>query len=531
MCGIFLTFVFNSPVPTSYNDIFSSFMKIKSRGPEYSSFNMIGKNLFIGFHRLAIMDKSAAGNQPFILSSPNRDIYLVCNGEIYNAEELKVTYELTPKSKSDCEIMILLYEKIGIDFVKLLDGEFAFIIVDKNNEDTLIFAGRDPIGVRPLFYSINCGSIDLCSEMKGLPFDKVEVFPPGTTMKFDKSSRLKFTSFYNYDYTPIMNIDMEQIYEEIRDRFTSAVKKRLITDRPFGCLLSGGLDSSMVCAVAKKFVDKFPCFTISFEGGEDLPYAVQVADYLELQHHIIYITPEEAIKAIKDTIYAIESYDITTVRASVMQYLIGKYISQHTDIKVLLVGELADEVEGGYLMFHKCPSESEFHDECVKLVKDVHRFDGLRTDRTMASFGLEVRLPYADPEFLDLYLSINPALRMITPSRPMEKYLFREAFKGYLPNKILYRPKAAFSDSISSNEHSWHNILSRYIDTLIPNDTFEKYRKSFEHNTPQTKEAYYYRCIYHTHFSEDKVIPYFWLPKWFGDVKDPSARNLDIYKK
>ena len=345
MCGIFLKFIFNGSIPIKYNDIFSSFMRIKSRGPEYSSFDIIGKNLFIGFHRLAIIDKSAVGNQPFILSSPNRDIYLVCNGEIYNADELKVTYELTPKSKSDCEVMILLYEKIGIDFVKLLDGEFAFIIVDKSNEDTLIFAGRDPIGVRPLFYSINCNSLSLCSEMKGIIDLKVEVFPPGKTMKFDNENKgphiLKFTPFYTYDYPPI-DIDVEHTLEEIRDRFTSAVKKRLITDRPFGCLLSGGLDSSMVCAVAKKFVDKFPCFTISFEGGEDLPYAVQVADYLELQHHIIYITPEEAIRVIKDTIYAIESYDITTVRASVMQYLVGKYISQHTDIKVLLVGELAD---------------------------------------------------------------------------------------------------------------------------------------------------------------------------------------------
>lgn len=536
MCGIWGLL---SSVPLNdFAKYYNAFMKIKNRGPEYSRFDFIDKKSLIGFHRLAIMDISAEGNQPFhFVRKDGSCFYCICNGEIYNYKYLIETFNLEVKSHSDCEVVLHLYNKFGIDkMIKLLDGEFAFIIFDFDiNKNVKIFAGRDPIGVRPIFYGINDTSICISSEAKGLTdlYTKIFVFPPGKYMIY-QNFNFEFITFYDYKYKQMEPTpSKEEIYNQIRERFTNAVKKRLVTEREFGCLLSGGLDSSSIVAVAAKEI-KTPInvFTISFPGGTDLPFAKKVAEYVGAKHHIIEITPEQALKAIDSTIYAIESYDITTVRASVMQYLLSKYISENTNIKVLMVGEVSDELLQGYRYFHKCPTVLESYNESKRLVKDVHMFDGLRTDRTSAFHGLEVRLPFADVDFVNFIYSLPPEL--LIPKNNLEKNIFREAFLGlnYLPDDIILRKKEALSDAVSSHEKSWYQMIQDYINNLITDQEFSENKDNFKHCPPITKESYYYRKKFCEYFGDTSstIIPYFWLPKWSGNVTDPSARTLNYYE-
>jgi asparagine synthase (glutamine-hydrolysing) len=311
-----------------------------------------------------------------------------------------------------------------------------------------------------------------------------------------------------------------------------------MTERPFGCLLSGGLDSSLVCAIAKKLRPnlRFPVFTIAFKSGStDLPFAKEVAKYLDLEHHIIEIDEADALKEMKQTIYAIESYDITTVRASIMQYVVAKYIKEKTSVKVLLVGENSDETFCGYKYFLNAPTADDAKIEAIRLVKDVHRFDGLRTDRTMSAHGLEVRLPFADEEYVDKVFSLKP--EDVAPVNKIEKYTLRKAFDGfgYLPDKVLWRSKEALSDGISTTKRSWSQIIKEYVDTLVSDEEFSKNKDMYKFNTPITKESYYYRRIFTEYFgnspSVSELIPYFWLPKWSGNVTDPSARVLSVYNE
>ena len=539
MCGIWA--LLSQVDITQLGKLFESFMKIKHRGPEYTRFDVINSKTILGFHRLAIMDLTPEGNQPFqYVRDDGSCVYCVCNGEIYDYKKLKQEYNIQTKSNSDCAIIIPLYEKVGIDkMIRLLGSEFAFIIYDiSKNGVVKMFAGRDPIGVRPLFWGLNDESICLSSELKGLNdiYDKCYVFPPGQYMSYIYG-KMEFVEYYKYEYKEIVVNDIEEVYSQIREKFINAVRLRTMADRPFGALLSGGVDSSLICGILKYLMpDKtFPVFTISFKSGSlDLPYAKQVAEYLNLKHHIIEIDEEIALSAIPETIRTIGSFDITSVRASTMQYLACQYIQKHTNIRVLFVGELSDECHASYWYFHSAPSAHQAKEEAIRLVKDVHRFDGLRTCRTSSNFGIEVRLPYAEYSYLDYFLSL-PA-ELIAPINGIEKYTIRKAFEPMklIPDKILYRHKTALSDGTTLKERSWYQIIQEHVDKIISDEEFEHNKNKFKHCPPFTKESYYYRKIFNEYYgnSEEvaRTIPYFWMPKWV-QTNDPSARTISTLKE
>jgi asparagine synthase (glutamine-hydrolysing) len=546
MCGIWA--LLSKKDIKEFGALYESFMMIKNRGPEYSSFDLITAKSILGFHRLAIMDMTAEGNQPFKhVRKDGSCIYCICNGEIYDFEKLKREYDIETKSHSDCEVIIPLYERFGFErTMSLLGGEFACVIIDiSSGGDAKLFAGRDPIGVRPLFYGIerdsenNISGACLSSELKGIPssYKEVNVFSPGHYFSFDSftpSNDLDLIPYYSHEYVQDFTITKEIAMKEIRERFTAAVKKRLMADRPFGCLLSGGLDSSLVASVAKSLVGKdetFPVFTIGFNtGSTDIPYAKKVAEHLGLDHHIFLVSKEEALSALRETVRIIESYDITSVRASVMQLLLARKIKETTNVRILLVGENSDEIFMGYLYNHNAPSDEEAHLDRVRLVKDVHRFDGLRTDRTMAYEGLEVRPPFCDPEFVNYAMTVP--VNLIKPKNGLEKALLRDAFSGsgLLPDDVLYRRKEAFSDAVSTHKkgESWYEIIQEFINEEVSDEDFEAEKDSFGVGT---KEAYFYKKEFVKHFGTRSlgVIPYYWMPKWTPETSDPSARTLNIY--
>ncbi|QKF93994.1 asparagine synthetase glutamine-hydrolyzing [Fadolivirus algeromassiliense] len=541
MCGIWALL---SQVPIDkLGFLCDAFMKTKGRGPEYSSFDLINQYILLGFHRLAIMDLSADGNQPFHhVREDGSCVYCVCNGEIYPHEQIKKEYGIVTKSHSDCEVIIPLYEKLGVDgMIRLLGSEFAFVIFDINKDGKVkMISGRDPIGNRPAFYGIDGKSLCVSSEMKSLSdiYDKVYVFPPGHYMVYE-DGQMTLTPYYSYDYKQLSPIPpIEEIYAEIRKRFINCVRKRLMTDRPFGALLSGGLDSSLVVAVAKMLLPdkKFPVYTIAFTtGSTDLPFAKKVAKYCDLDHYVIEVDPMDALKELDETIYAIESFDITTVRASTVQRIIAKYIEKNTKVKVIFVGENSDELFQGYKYYHNQPSAYDGHIDSIVRVHDVHMFDGLRTDRTMAHHGLEVRLPFADPELIDYVFTLPPEL--VKPQGGFEKTLLRDAFKELkiLPEEVLYRSKEALSDAVSTVQKSWFQYIQEHIETIVSDEEFISQKDKFKHCTPFTKESYYYRKKFVEYFGDSEniahTIPYFWMPKWSPETKDPSARTLKVYKE
>lgn len=553
MCGIWA--LLSRTKLEGLGKLFEAFMKIKNRGPEYSSFDLVNDRSLLGFHRLAIMDLSAEGNQPFHHVRPDGScVYCICNGEIYDYKKLKLKYNIETKSSSDCEVIIPLYEKLGVDgMIRLLGSEFCFVIldIDKDGNEIKMFAGRDPIGVRPSFYGLNEDSICISSELKGLTdlYERCYVFPPGHYMRYDSINphpQPQFIQYYSYVYDEISPLsDIQEIYTEIRKRFINSVRKRMATDRPFGALLSGGLDSSLVCGVMKYLIDtefpelksrKIPVFTIVFRSGSsDLPYAKEVAEYLGFEHHIIEVDEEDGLRELDQITNIIECWDITTNRCSILQHLVAKYIKENTQVRVLFCGENSDECHAGYAYFHNAPSTTDAKNEAIRLVKNVHTSDGLRTDRTMAHSGLEVRIPFADPEFVDYLLSLPPNL--VAPIDGLEKHTLRHAFKDMklIPESALMRHKCAFSDSVSKIERSWFQIIQEYVEKIVDEDEYQREKDKFKHCPPFTKESYYYRKKFVEHFGESeevsKVTPYFWMPKWTPNVQDPSARVLQNYKE
>ena len=539
MCGIWSYLSFDTNT-YDFQKLFSAFMEINPRGPETLSFQYVSQNIFIGFHRLSIHCLTSMGNQPFVKQvSSHKTIYSICNGEIYNYDEIvKSIPSEQLQSTSDCEVIPILYMKYGIDMIHKLDGEFAFIIyeIDHETNEWSLFCARDPFGVRPLFYGQDVNGLSLGSELKSIHdlSTQVNVFPPGHLMTLDsKSKSIQFTKCYSLSNIKEISDSLLNIHQSIRETFMKSVKKRLSSERPLGCLLSGGLDSSIVSAVCSKLSNSehpLHTFTIGLQGATDILYAEKVAKHIGSIHTTFLVTIQEALDVIKDVIYQIESYDCTTVRASVWQYLLGKKIKETTDIKVLLTGEGSDELISGYMYFHKAPSPEESHLENIRLLKDIHRFDGLRVDRAMSCHGLEVRIPFLDPEFVELYLSLPKDLRMA--SKGIEKQLFRDAFKetNLLPEEVLYRRKEAFSDGTSSNEKSWFQIIQEYINNLVSDEEFEQHNYGKEVNT---KEKYYYKKIFEQKFGKKSfgVIPYYWLPKWCGEITEPSARVLEVYKQ
>lgn len=548
MCGIWAYLTEKDDI--DFDTIFSNFKNISGRGPDNMTFLSVKNKYMLGFTRLSIMDPSPKGNQPFEYYQNDIKYTCICNGEIYNAEELKslVTYDFT--SSSDCEVLIPLYLKYKTDMISKLDGVFSFIIIKETIEETEYFIVRDRIGVRPLYTGVDeFGQFIFASELKSMKDIAVKAnqFTPGTytivNKKLDTNqTTVKKNTYYDVSYNleqtllKKYKIDEDQIMEFIRNKLTAAVKKRLISDRPLCALLSGGLDSSLVCSIASKLLKEkgIPLYTFSIgiPGSPDNEYAQKVADYIRSNHTVVDITSEDALNALKDVIWATETFDITTVRASTGQYLISKYIAENTEFKVVLSGDGSDEVTSGYLDNFLAPSLDDLHNNAIDRIKNIHYYDVLRADRATSIHGLELRVPFLDVSFVDFYLQIDPKLRQPIKGKQCEKYLLRKAFEtGYLPNEVLWRQKEAFSDGISSEDNSWHSIIQKMCDKLITEDKLDV-NNNFTSCRPLTKESYYYRQVFTDLYSNKfgNIIPDFWMPKW-SNTTDPSARSLKIYNE
>ena len=549
MCGIFG--IINSNI--SYNQLNKHFIKGSKRGPEFSILKKYN-NLFLGFHRLAINGLNSESNQPFEIDN----IFLVCNGEIYNYKELANENNITLTTDSDCEIILHLYKLYGIEYtLNILDGVFAFILYDSNLEMTYIT--RDPYGVRPLYYFIENNSLGFSSTLSSINKlvnikTNLNNFIPGNYLIYN--NLLSIYKFTKYTYFPCRNIKYDndiEVYNNIVEYVTNAVKKRVIgtTERPIACLLSGGLDSSLIAALVNREIQNdntntsqqkiLKTFSIGLEDSEDLKYAKIVANHLKTDHHEIIVSNDDFFNAIPEVICNIESYDTTSVRASVGNYLIGKYIKENSDCKVIFNGDGADELMGGYLYFKKSPNAYEFDKECKRLLQDIHMFDVLRSDRCISNHGLEPRTPFLDRKWVEFYLSIDREMRYNSTIKKCEKYLIRQSFDclmpDLLPKEILWRTKEAFSDGVSSLKKSWFNIIQDKIDENSEfkeniKHTIDWYMKlKLSNNIPDTNEKAYYRYLFNKYYlSYDHLISYYWMPKYV-DAKDASARTLDCYDK
>ena len=546
MCGIFALLNYKNKQITN-DDIIQMSNAGKHRGPESSNliFSVNNNDIVFGFHRLAINGLTTVSDQPFNIDN----CVLICNGEIYNYKKLYNELNIIPKTSSDCEVIIYLYRKFGIEnTVQMLDGVFSFILHD--NISGKVYIARDPYGVRPLFkYKLNNTSdiYGFASELKQLYALKynyeegtIEQFSPGTYaiygISINKYELEKEKCYNTFKFATLDIVEKEHwelYYGLIRNKFEEAVKKRVeTTERPIACLLSGGLDSSLVTSLVKKYYggSQLETYSIGLEGAEDLKYAKQVAEFLNTKHTEIIVSEIDFFNAIPEVIEKIESYDTTTVRASVGNYLIGKYIRSHSDAKVIFNGDGSDELCGGYLYMHCAPNALEFDLECKRLLNEICYFDVLRSDRSISTNGLEPRTPFLDRGWVELYLSIPKEVRFNALHKLPEKYLLRKAFDngGYLPDNILWRTKEAFSDGVSSLNRSWYNIIDEKVTIL--KGTFA-INNITDINTPTTLEQHYYRDIFDTlYLGCDTVIPHFWMPR-FVEANDASARTLKVYSE
>jgi asparagine synthase (glutamine-hydrolysing) len=549
--------------------------EITKRGPDRSiheAFTFGKFEFFLSFHRLAIMDLSNAGDQPFVISDMNNGekIYLMCNGEIYGFGNLVKEFLLQNllKSHSDCEVLIHLYHHFGLKkLYELLtsridvSGEFAIIIIHIKNDLCEIHYMRDFCGKRPLYFSeynniIGYEGIErdfnglcLTSQLCGLPFPgeyfkksgQVKASTYGTYIikKTDEYIQRKTEYTENLRFIPITIFDEKEALTKIYETFMKIVEDQMVSDREVAFMLSGGLDSSL-CAGAGAYIlkqkgleNKIKTICIGLEGGTDEKYAKLVAEYIKSDHMHILCTEEEFIQCAEDRItHKIESYDITSNRASVPQLLSAEKIKEKTKCKVIIVGDYSDEVCGGYNETKYAPSIEEYKERIYELTEDIIYFDGQRVDRCIGGSGLEARMPFGDHRFIKLIMSIDPKLRM--PKDSCEKYLLRKAFDGknIIPNEVLWRPKEAFSDGVSSFKRSWYQIVLEYFDKKYTDKDLEEAKNQFKINTPYTKESLHYRLKFNEKYSNSQasVVPYFWLPKW-GNVKEPSARVLSVYKQ
>ena len=500
------------------------FEKTVSRGPDMSRIIDTGKGL-LGFHRLAIMGLSEEGMQPFTLDGS----YVVCNGEIYGFEKLKseLSEKYTFKSDSDCEILLPLYKEYGTDMFPMLDAEFALIIYDAEEEKYI--AARDPIGIRPLYYGYDAdGAIIFASEAKNLVSlcEKIMPFPPGHYYK--DGEFVCYNDIAKVD--GYIDDDLETVCRNIHDKLVAGIEKRLVSDSKVGFLLSGGLDSSLVCAVAqKKSEHPIRTFAIGMsEDAIDLKYAKEVADYIGSDHTEVIITKDDVLKNLETVIAALGTFDITTIRASMGMYLICRAIHESTDIRVLLTGEISDELFG-YKYTDFAPDADAFQKEAEKRLRELHMYDVLRADRCISVNSLEARVPFGDLDFVKYVMAINPEMKLNKYGKG--KYLLRHAFEGdYLPESILYREKAAFSDAVG---HSMVDYLKEYAESYYTDEEFKEKCRKYTHATPFTKESLLYREIFEKYYPNNaEMIVDFWMPnrEWKGcDVNDPSARVLSNY--
>jgi asparagine synthase (glutamine-hydrolysing) len=528
---------------------------VASRGPD-KKISVFRENYYFVFHRLAIHDLTPSGDQPFLIEfSDGTKIEFMCNGEIYNYKELLTMYSFPVKSQSDCEIIGYLMYEFNYDIarmMKTLRGEFSFIArVIKPDGSIYLTIGRDAFGVRPLYYGVTKNGLILSSTVAGVTkmtdidiitakaLENNEIieplkayhFPPGhffhspiSAENFNNFTQLCIDAFANFKNVPcksiqcIPSVDMMNYYKLITDTFIHAVKIRLDSERDVGFFLSGGLDSSLVVAVATKFcgVKNARTFSIGFdENAPDLEFAWKVADHLSTNHTPVIVDTVDALNAISNVIQAIETYDITTIRASTPQYLLASYIKECTDIKVILNGDGSDEVSMGYIYNYYAPDDATAHADSLRLLSEIHRFDGLRVDRTLGAHGLEARLPFLDVDYVEAYLSIPVELRRPTAVR-MEKQILRDAFNvlypDMLPYDVLYRKKEAFSDGVSTIKKSWFSVLKEQAEWI--NKT----------------EKDWYKDIFDASFPDQEHIrPHYWMPQW-TNATDPSARTLSNYK-
>ena len=591
MCGIFALLNHSESLFNGYNEIYKEFNKCKNRGPEFSILKKVVTKLYMGFHRLAINGINDKSNQPIIIKDAEGSdiITLICNGEIYNYKELYSLMNVIPETDSDCEVIAHLYLKYGIQqTLTMLDGVFSFVLLDTRVTDTKrtnglgkLYVARDPYGVRPLYQLKYKTSLDLpirnnsnfligfASELKCLKnyyntdtlHYSLNHFQPGTYssytiphansiwMPFEENISYFIPTFsYSYSYSfcnkdSIKN-NSNELYSQISYFLEMAVNKRcLCTERPIACLLSGGLDSSLIAALVNKyykdnhFDKKLETYSIGLAGSEDLKYAKIVAEYLGTNHTEIIVTEKEMFEIIPEVIQKIESYDTTTVRASIGNYLIGKYISQNSQAKVIFNGDGSDELFGGYLYMNKCPDPIEFDKETRRLLKDIHLFDVLRSDKSISSNGLEPRTPFLDKSFVNCILSLPTSFRQHSFHNNMEKFILRNSFTKenfpvwvddykltqLLPDEILWRRKEAFSDGVTNKGRSLFTIIQEQISETIPSPDGSDFPVNIE------SEKFYYSNLFSEMFPNClHIVPYLWMPK-YTDATDPSARTLDIY--
>lgn len=590
MCGIFYFQTVARLALAQLKTLQENSILSSHRGPDKSVFLKDDTSAW-GFHRLSINGMDSASDQPFYI----KNCRLICNGEIYNFRGLIAEFGLESEyqSGSDCEIIIHLYRKIGFhETVRRLDGVFGFVLHDYDSGVT--YVARDPVGVRSLFIGVSrhdgvfggehsdlvCLSLNpdhyavcVASEMKSIHAicDTIAQFPAGCYMEYiaEGGGAATFTSYYehasisysagkntnnvslletqikelcvNYSYPISEGGDEGDICAKIRDLFTAAVVKRLMSERPVGCLLSGGLDSSLVTAIVARELKKsspdtvLNTYSIGLEGSVDLKWARRVAEYLGTCHHEVALREDDFLNAIYDTIYQTESYCTTTIRASVGNYLVSKYIQQQTDDVVIYCGDMSDEIFGSYRGFLKAPSDADFHRENERMIRDVRFFDLLRSDKSISGAGLEARVPFADKEFLVYIMSIPPRFKRFGDDK-IEKYLLRKAFQGegLIPDDVLWRRKEAFSDGVSCADggRTWVQMIKEYSDSVVADAEFQNKRHYLYslYNPPYDKESFYYRRVFENIYEHrGETIPYYWRHPFCEGVLDPSARLLSFY--
>jgi asparagine synthase (glutamine-hydrolysing) len=570
MCGIWALFGCQCPDPQKWVS------KLKARGPESMK---VAEELdgYMGFTRLAINGLNDAGMQPFEIPG----LRWMCNGEIYNAKDLANQYNIPMPSGSDCEVLGPLY-KIFKDadnirgFFRALDGVFAIVLYDE--EDGKLVWGRDPYGVRPLFAAWKVEDLDptiqmlsdvddfagltmkaileggrpeaicLASERKAIPddFPFVMQFRPGcyASVKIPQIEGFWMESYHsvpwlkNPSYSPAVENGYELAKQAVYTALDKAVEKRLMTERPVAALLSGGIDSSLIAALVQRHLRRLglpplKTFSIGMPGSTDVKYAKMVADWIGSEHTVIELTADQFFAAIPDVIRDIESYDITTVRASVGNWLVSKAIREHCDCKVVFNGDGSDELFGSYLYFYNAPNDQEFEDEVERLLEELYFYDVLRSDRSISLHGLEPRTPFLDKQFVATCRSVATCYLRPVKGQRVEKHLLRDSFSesGLLPNEVLWRKKEAFSDGVSSHEKSWYQEIQERVSPLVPSD-WEDMATLWSHCTPTSAEAFYYRSVYEQLYgaiTATTAIPRFWMPRWTPGATDPSARTLSIY--
>ena len=546
MCGIVCAFDLKQSSEELRPQILEMSKRIRHRGPDWTGIFSNEKAL-MGHERLAIVDPTS-GNQP--LYSENGRYVLAANGEIYNHQELRQQFEgkYNFATASDCEVILALYQEKGPAFVDEMNGIFGFAIYD-NQEDSY-FIARDHMGIIPLYMGWDQhGTFYVASELKALEgvCTKIELFPPGHYYHSKDEAPVRW---YTRDWMEFDAVkDNTTSIEDIHDALADAVHRQLMSDVPYGVLLSGGLDSSVTSALAKRFASKrvesgdeqtawwpqLHSFSVGLEGSPDLAAAQKVAEHIGTVHHEIKFTIQEGLDAIRDVIYHLETYDITTVRASTPMYLMARAIKA-LGIKMVLSGEGADELFGGYLYFHKAPTAKDFHEETVRKLDKLHQYDCLRANKSLAAWGIEGRVPFLDKEFMDVAMRINPQDKMINKER-MEKWVVRKAFEDYLPESVAWRQKEQFSDGVG---YSWIDTLKEVVEEAVSDEQMANAHYRFPAQTPQNKEEFYYRSIFEEHFpSEAAALSVPSVPsvacstpialEWdeaFKNMNDPSGRAV-----